>query len=161
MQNAEVEIRYRNAYGRESHYLNVLALVAEMPIWHELEFVHGTQGPFAAFAKALDVLVVPAKAKLIRFWSRRGKDWLLEKVQAIQQAITVQIVGNTYVRKRVQDDALVTNSVKVLYLFYCAALLGGERETKVELEREKEFCLPEDEEMKNVAEASGSGISSI
>ena len=63
----------------------------------------------------------------------------------------MKIVGSDYDDNQnpVEEDKVVTEAARTLYLFYLACLLGGERDDEAALEKERHFYSTEDTEFKS------------
>uniref|UniRef100_A0A914ULP6 HECT-type E3 ubiquitin transferase n=1 Tax=Plectus sambesii TaxID=2011161 RepID=A0A914ULP6_9BILA len=128
--NVESELRYQHLYARNAAVVDVTLIVMELPIMQEMEFLNSALGPFA---RMIVNLPAAGKIRLVRVWSSLGSEWLLHRVQTIQQAITLRLLdkaessGARWSLRRLSEVDALPATLGLLSLLHRAALLGGEK----------------------------------
>ncbi|CAG5075006.1 Similar to Ube3a: Ubiquitin-protein ligase E3A (Mus musculus) [Cotesia congregata] len=119
--------------------LNVFLIVFEIPVLGSSEYL---EYAFHMLCKAVSCLPVAAQAKLARVWARHCKSRLVSLLQALQQLITVKVIGGTFSRDYcIQDADTITAPTKVMKILYYASMLAGELDP-VDGVAEKESLTP-------------------
>lgn len=104
--------------------LNVFLIVFEIPVLGSSEYL---EYAFHMLCRAVSCLPVAAQAKLARVWARHCKSRLVSLLQALQQLITVKVIGGTFTRDYcIQDADTITAPTKVMKILYYASMLAGE-----------------------------------
>ncbi|KAH0554587.1 hypothetical protein KQX54_011685 [Cotesia glomerata] len=104
--------------------LNVFLIVFEIPVLGSSEYL---EYAFHMLCKAVSCLPVAAQAKLARVWARHCKSRLVSLLQALQQLITVKVIGGNFSRDYcIQDADTITAPTKVMKILYYASMLAGE-----------------------------------
>ncbi|XP_034937131.1 ubiquitin-protein ligase E3A [Chelonus insularis] len=137
--NIELDLRVFGVMSSDStdSLLNVFLIVFEIPVLGSSEYL---EYAFHMLCKAVSCLPVSAQAKLARIWARHCKSRLPSLLQALQQLITVKIIGGAFTRDYcVQDADTITAPTKVMKILYYASMLAGEIDPP-------EVCRDEDTE---------------
>ncbi|XP_011876712.1 PREDICTED: ubiquitin-protein ligase E3A isoform X2 [Vollenhovia emeryi] len=104
--------------------LNVFLIVFEIPMLGNSEYL---ELALHMVCKALSCVPVLAQAKLARVWAKHCKSRLQCLLQALQELITVKVIGGSFSRDYcVQDADTVTAPTKVMKILYYASMLAGE-----------------------------------
>ncbi|XP_041359668.1 ubiquitin-protein ligase E3A-like [Gigantopelta aegis] len=133
----EIDLKYRQAWERDSNYINIFIIVLEIPLLHSPEFI---ESAFPVFCRALGHVCIAGQAKLARIWSKFGMDRLRSLLQSLQQLITVKVIngegrwGQTY---QPNDDEGIAGATKVMKIVYYASIYGGEYDPPEVLADEK------------------------
>ena len=117
--------------------LNVFLIVFEIPMLGNSEYL---ELALHMLCKALSCFPMVAQAKLARVWAKHCKCRLPSILQALQELITVKVIGGSFTRDYcVQDADTITAPTKVMKILYYASMLAGELD-------EPELNLDEDGE---------------
>ena len=133
----EMDLKYRQAWEKDSNYINIFIIVLEIPLLHSPEFI---ENAFPVFCRALGHVCVAGQAKLARIWSAFGTDRLRSLLQSLQQLITVKVIngegrwGQTY---QINDDEGIAGATKVMKILYYASIFGGDYDPPEVLADEK------------------------
>ncbi|XP_029168736.1 ubiquitin-protein ligase E3A isoform X2 [Nylanderia fulva] len=104
--------------------LNVFLIVFEIPMLGNSEYL---ELALHMLCKALSCLPIVAQAKLARVWAKHCKSRLPNLLQALQELITVKVIGGSFTRDYcVQDADTITAPTKVMKILYYASMLAGE-----------------------------------
>ncbi|XP_029050522.1 ubiquitin-protein ligase E3A isoform X1 [Osmia bicornis bicornis] len=104
--------------------LNVFLIVFEIPMLGNSEYL---ELAFHMLCKALSCFPIVAQAKLARVWAKHCKSRLPSILQALQELITVKVIGGSFTRDYcVQDADTITAPTKVMKILYYASMLSGE-----------------------------------
>ncbi|KYN30806.1 Ubiquitin-protein ligase E3A [Trachymyrmex septentrionalis] len=104
--------------------LNVFLIVFEIPMLGNSEYL---ELALHMLCKALSCVPVLAQAKLARVWAKHCKSRLPSLLQALQELITVKVIGGSFTRDYcVQDADTITAPTKVMKILYYASMLAGE-----------------------------------
>ncbi|XP_048511578.1 ubiquitin-protein ligase E3A isoform X2 [Athalia rosae] len=135
--NIELDLRVFGivpSYSTDS-LLNVFLIVFEIPVLGSSEYL---ELALHMLCKAASCLPLSAQAKLARVWARHSKPRLQGLLQALQQLITVKVIGGSFTRDYcVQDADTITAPTKVMKILYYASMLAGELDGP-ELRRDEE-----------------------
>ncbi|XP_053995543.1 ubiquitin-protein ligase E3A isoform X1 [Hylaeus anthracinus] len=124
--NIELDLRVFRlmAWENVDSMLNVFLIVFEIPVLGKSEFL---ELALHMLCKALSCFPVVAQAKLARVWAKHCKSRLLSILQALQELITVKVIGGSFTRDYcVQDADTITAPTKVMKILYYASMLAGE-----------------------------------
>lgn len=111
-------------YDSTDSLLNVFLIVFEIPVLGTSDYL---ELALHMLCKAASCLPLPAQAKLARIWARHCKSRLECLLQALQQLITVKVIGGSFTRDYcVQDADTITAPTKVMKILYYANILAGE-----------------------------------
>ncbi|OAD52622.1 Ubiquitin-protein ligase E3A [Eufriesea mexicana] len=104
--------------------LNVFLIVFEIPMLGNSEYL---ELALHMLCKALSCFPIVAQAKLARVWAKHCKSRLPSILQALQELITVKVIGGSFTRDYcVQDADTITAPTKVMKILYYASMLAGE-----------------------------------
>ncbi|XP_043506226.1 ubiquitin-protein ligase E3A [Polistes fuscatus] len=104
--------------------LNVFLIVFEIPMLGNSEYL---ELALHMLCKAVSCFPTIAQAKLARVWARHCKPTLPNLLQALQELITVKVIGGSFTRDYcVQDADTITAPTKVMRILYYASMLAGE-----------------------------------
>ncbi|KAG5336206.1 UBE3A ligase, partial [Acromyrmex heyeri] len=104
--------------------LNIFLIVFEIPMLGNSEYL---ELALHMLCKALSCVPVLAQAKLARVWAKHCKSQLPSLLQALQELITVKVIGGAFTRDYcVQDADTITAPTKVMKILYYASMLAGE-----------------------------------
>ncbi|XP_015513298.1 ubiquitin-protein ligase E3A isoform X1 [Neodiprion pinetum] len=135
--NIELDLRVFGIVPSDStdSLLNVFLIVFEIPVLGSSEYL---ELALHMLCKAASCLPLTAQAKLARVWARHSKPRLQALLQALQQLITVKVIGGSFTRDYcVQDADTITAPTKVMKILYYASMLAGELDGP-ELRRDEE-----------------------
>ncbi|XP_043268036.1 ubiquitin-protein ligase E3A [Venturia canescens] len=124
--NIELDLRVFGIVPSDStdSLLNVFLIVFEIPVLGTGEYL---EFALHMLCKAASCLPVPAQARLARVWARHCKTRLPSLLQALQELITVKVIGGSFTRDYcVQDADTITAPTKVMKIIYYASMLAGE-----------------------------------
>ncbi|XP_014207550.1 ubiquitin-protein ligase E3A [Copidosoma floridanum] len=122
----ELDLRVFGVNEAEStdSLLSVFLIVFEIPVLGSSEYLDMA---LHMLCKAASCLPISAQAKLARIWARHCKSRLPSLLQALQQLITVKVIGGAFTRDYcVQDADTITAPTKVMQIIYYASILAGE-----------------------------------
>ncbi|XP_008203541.1 ubiquitin-protein ligase E3A isoform X1 [Nasonia vitripennis] len=122
----EIHLRISSVHNADSTdtLLNVFLIVFEIPALESPEYL---EQALHMLCKAASCLPIAAQAKLARIWARHCKSRLPSLLQALQQLITVKVIGGSFTRDYcVQDTDTITAPTKVMKILYYASILAGE-----------------------------------
>lgn len=141
-ENAELDLRYHSAYEKDPDYLNIFIVVLEIPTLQSEEFL---EMALPTFCKAVAQLPVDGQARLAQFLTSYEPSRLKELVEALQQLITLKVIGGQLTRDYcVNDDEAVIAATKVMKIFYYANILGGRMDHATLIAEETEQNEAED-----------------
>ncbi|XP_026674769.1 ubiquitin-protein ligase E3A isoform X1 [Ceratina calcarata] len=104
--------------------LNVFLIVFEIPMLGNSEYL---ELALHMLCKALSCFPTVVQAKLARVWAKHCKSRLPSILQALQELITVKVIGGSFTRDYcVQDADTITAPTKVMKILYYASMLAGE-----------------------------------
>ncbi|XP_066585682.1 ubiquitin-protein ligase E3A [Prorops nasuta] len=124
--NIELELRVFNTIPSDSmdSLLNVFLIVFEIPTLANLEYLDLA---LHMLCKAVSCFPILAQAKLARIWAKHCKPRLPSILQALQELITVKVIGGSFTRDYcVQDADTITAPTKVMKILYYASMLSGD-----------------------------------
>lgn len=137
--NIELDLRVFRIKPWENmdNLLHVFLIVFEIPMLGNCEYL---ELALHMLCKAISCLPIVAQAKLARVWAKHCKTRLPSILQALQELITVKVIGGSFTRDYcVQDADTITAPTKVMKILYYASMLAGELD-------EPELHLDEDAE---------------
>ncbi|XP_076628971.1 ubiquitin protein ligase E3A isoform X1 [Colletes latitarsis] len=138
--NIELDLRVLRimmAWDNMDSLINVFLIVFEIPVLGNSEYL---ELALHMLCKALSCFPIMAQAKLARVWAKHCKSRLPSILQALQELITVKVIGGSFTRDYcVQDADIITAPTKVMKILYYASMLAGELD-------EPELNLDEDGE---------------
>ncbi|EZA49622.1 hypothetical protein DMN91_005559 [Ooceraea biroi] len=109
--------------------LHIFLIVFEIPMLGTSEYLELV---LHMLCKACSCLPIVAQAKLTRLWAKHCKSRLPSLLQALQELITVKVIGGSFTRDYcVQDADTITAPTKVMKILYYASMLAGELEEVV------------------------------
>ncbi|XP_076249446.1 ubiquitin protein ligase E3A isoform X2 [Calliopsis andreniformis] len=124
--NIELDLRvFRiKPWDNMDSLLHVFLIVFEIPMLGNSEYL---ELALHMLCKALSCLPTVAQAKLARVWAKHCKSRLPSILQALQELITVKVIGGSFTRDYcVQDADTITAPTKVMKILYYASMLAGE-----------------------------------
>ncbi|XP_020293202.1 ubiquitin-protein ligase E3A isoform X1 [Pseudomyrmex gracilis] len=124
-EDIELNVRvFRSSWESMEMFLRAFIIVFEIPMLGNSEYL---ELALHMLCKALNCLPVVAQAKLARVWAKHCKPRLPGLLQALQELITVKVIGGTFTRDYcVQDADTITAPTKVMKILYYASMLAGE-----------------------------------
>ncbi|KAK0162893.1 hypothetical protein PV327_006626 [Microctonus hyperodae] len=124
--NIELDLRVFGLLPSESTdmLLNIFLIVFEIPVLGSSEYL---EYALHMLCKAASCLPIGAQARLTKVWARHCKSRLQSLLQALQQLITIKVIGGSFTRDYcVQDADTITAPTKVMKMLYYASMLAGE-----------------------------------
>lgn len=141
----DLDFRYTRSLQNQPFYLNIFAIIMEIPLLHSPEFI---ESAYPEFCKALGQMGLPGQVSLAKFWSTYNGDRLREMVLSIQQLITVKLIDNESKWGRgfhINDDDAITGPIKVMKILYYASMYGGKKDSSEILKTEHEILESENQ----------------
>lgn len=148
----EMDLRYHRQYCRDPNFLNIFLIVFEIPVIHSPEFIEKAT---PQFCKVTGFLPLAEQASLARIWSRFSPERLKNKVDCLQQLITVRVIQTNWNRNyTVNDDDGISGAAKVMKLLYYASIMSGDMDPPEVLEQERTVNEALDESLQELLQGA-------
>ena len=122
-----IEIKLKTNKVLEKKDLNQFVIVLLNPNLHSPEYF---ESALPNILRALTSLPISLQVVLVNYFSKFSSTNLKKILDVFQQLITVRILTRPHAATAlsVNDDQIITNSVKAIKIIYYASILGGELE---------------------------------
>ncbi|KAL4230130.1 Ubiquitin-protein ligase E3A [Mactra antiquata] len=153
----DMDLRYTRQIENIPNYLNMFVIVLEIPFLHSPEYI---ESAFPDFCKSMGHLPLKGQAKLAKYWASLGPDKLRDMVLSLQQLITVKLIdGESRWNQgwNLNSEDAITGPIKVMKILYYASMYGGEVDSKLILQEEKQILESESQLQHEFLGASAMG----